>query len=102
MFVRLDEVVREDSCECFDAVELAPGRQHINGVFHRIRGNDLAVVAAEKSPVELALKLNANGEFFDVVVVALPEDLRQPYSGLPVGIGCHSPGLRTLVLRGHD
>ena len=70
-------------------------RERERDVFHRVGGDDQAVVAAGVRPLEIPLKRDIDRELANVVAIAAARDLRQPDPRLSVGMisqhGGHDP-----------
>ena len=85
--VALDEVTREREAEVLDRVEGALGRERVDGVLHRVRGQDRGVVALDVRILEVPLETHRDGEVLQVVPVRPPRHLDQADARLAVGVG---------------
>lgn len=67
--------------------------QRIDGIFHRIGGQDLCIVANGVNSIEIALQGYIYGDVPYLVMAGMPDNLRQADSLLPVCVGvktkCH-------------
>jgi hypothetical protein len=69
-----------------DAAELRLLRQDVHRVLHRVRGDDLGVVAGEVGVGEVAPQDDVHGHFEQLVQPDPAHDLRQPHAALAVGV----------------
>jgi dihydropteroate synthase len=87
-----EEVGGERSREVLDRLDLDLSCQRVDGVLHRVRRKDVAVVAPHVGVVELALESHGHREIAQLVASLAAAHLHEPHARFPVAVlaeSCH-------------
>ena len=84
--VTVQEVSHEFFSKFFHTVRRSGSRQRVHGIFHRVRGKNLAVVAADKAGLEVSFEEDVDRPFAKIVMVGMPLHFRKANSRFAVAV----------------
>ena len=79
-----DEMLDQVHREILDRFDRELLGQDVEGVFHRVGGEDLAIIAGDMSRLEVALELDRKSEVLNLVLLFPPRDAQKPHARLSV------------------
>jgi len=84
--VTAQEVSDEFFAKFFHAGHRRGSRQRVHGVFHRVRGKNLAVIAVDKAGPKVSFEENVDNPFAKIVMVGMPLHLCEADSRFTVTV----------------